>query len=242
MASSDPSDRKIDGTIDRNVGGKIDSKLGGIFSALKVLAGLALLVAMSWEVLDGDRFHFSHTYLSVQLAACTIFLLDFLLCWALAERKGYYFVHHLFYLFISIPYLNIMSCFGAEITRSFGLLVGVVPLLRAFMAFYIIVQWLVGDRVKRLFAAYLFTVVVFTYLSALVFYDCEILVNSRLRGFGDALWWAWMNVTTVGAEIFAVTTVGKIVTVLLPSLGMMMFPIFTTYILQEYSRRKKPDE
>ena len=62
--------------------------------------------------------------------------------------------------------------------------------------------------------------------------------NDRLDGFGNALWWAWMNVTTVGAEIFAVTAIGKIVTVLLPSLGMMFFPIFTTYILNRYTGKK----
>lgn len=51
-----------------------------------------------------------------------------------------------------------------------------------------------------------------------------------------------MNVTTVGAEIFAVTAIGKVITILLPTLGMMMFPIFTTYILQEYTHKKKSDQ
>ena len=92
----------------------------------------------------------------------------------------------------------------------------------AFLAMFIIVQWMVrGSRMQWLLAAYLFTVVAFTYLSALVFYDYEVLVNPKLHGFGNALWWAWMNVTSVGAAIFPVTAVGKVVCVLLPSLGMM---------------------
>ncbi|MDE5963578.1 MAG: two pore domain potassium channel family protein, partial [Alistipes sp.] len=94
-------------------------------------------------------------------------------------------------------------------------------------------------RMDRIFWAYIFTVVVFTYLSALVFFDYEAGVNTKLVGFGNALWWAWMNVTTVGAEIFAVTAIGKVVTVLLPSLGMMFFPIFTTYILNRYTGKKE---
>ena len=48
--------------------------------------------------------------------------------------------------------------------------------------------------------------------------------------------------TTVGAEIFAVTAIGKVITILLPTLGMMMFPIFTTYILQEYTHKKESDQ
>ena len=107
----------------------------------------------------------------------------------------------------------------------------------------IIVRWLVrGTKMRRLFVAYIFTVAVFTYISALVFYDYEALANPKLHGFGNALWWAWMNVTTVGAEIFAVTAIGKVITILLPTLGMMMFPIFTTYILQEYTHKKESDQ
>ena len=96
-------------------------------------------------------------------------------------------------------------------THDWGVLVGLIPLLRAFLAMVIIVRWLVSEnRMRRLFFAYIFTVVIFTYISGLVFYDYEVLVNPKLHGFGNALWWAWMNVTTVGAEIFPVTAVGTL--------------------------------
>ena len=118
---------------------------------------------------------------------------------------------------------------------------GLIPLLRAFLALVIVVGWLVSRNVQRLLAAYIITVVVFTYISALIFYDYEALVNPDLHGFGNALWWAWMNVTTVGASIFPVTAVGKIFSVLLPVMGMMFFPIFTTYILHEYASAERRD-
>lgn len=156
--------------------------------------------------------------------------------------QGRFFARNFLVLLISIPYLNIIDWSGAELPRYWAMLIGIMPLMRAFLAFYVVVQWLVDNKVRKLFFAYIFTVVVFTYISALVFYDYEILVNSRLHGFGNALWWAWMNVTTVGAEIFPVTAIGKIFCVLLPSLGMMFFPIFTTYVLQEYSHKKESDQ
>ncbi|MFQ8806616.1 MAG: hypothetical protein ACLR8Y_17920 [Alistipes indistinctus] len=52
-----------------------------------------------------------------------------------------------------------------------------------------------------------------------------------------------MNVTTVGANIFAVTPMGKVLTVVLAASGMMMFPIFTVYIttkFQSTSKRRTP--
>lgn len=165
-----------------------------------------------------------------------------LFLWAASERKARFFGRNFLVLLISIPYLNIIDWSSAELPRYWATLIGIMPLMRAFLAFYIVVQWLVDNKVRKLFFAYIFTVVVFTYISALVFYDYEILVNSKLHGFGNALWWAWMNVTTVGAEIFPVTTIGKIFCVMLPSLGMMFFPIFTTYVLQEYSHKKESDQ
>lgn len=214
-----------------------------VLSVLRVIAGVVLLVALSWEIIGGDHIHLSQTYLTIQFVVCVVFLCDFFIRWGAATRKSRFFWRNLLFLVISIPWLNILDWSGARMTHDWGLLVGLMPLLRAFLAMIIVVQWLVDDnKMRRLFVAYIFTVVVFTYISALVFYDYEVTVNPRLHGFGNALWWAWMNVTTVGAAIFPVTAVGKVVCVLLPSLGMMFFPIFTTYVLQEYSHRKVTDD
>jgi voltage-gated potassium channel len=77
-----------------------------------------------------------------------------------------------------------------------------------------------------------------TYFSALFFYEYEAPVNSAVHGFGDALWWACMNMTTVGAEIFPVTAIGKAICVVLPIIGMAMFPIFTVYVTSLYAPRE----
>ena len=214
-------------------------KLVDTLGVLKLAAGATLLVSLSWEILAGDHALLTPSYLTIQFLVCVVFLCDFFVRLSLAERKGRFFVRHLFYLLISVPYLNLLAWSGVRMTHDWGILVGLVPMLRAFLAMFVIVQWMArGRRMRWLFTAYLFTVVVFTYLSALVFYDYEVFVNPKLHGFGNALWWAWMNVTTVGAAIFPVTAVGKVVCVLLPSLGMMFFPIFTTYILQEYATKR----
>ena len=157
---------------------------------------------------------------------------------ARSERRTRFFLRNLLFLLLSIPYLNLVDWFSLELARGWAMLIGLTPLLRGFLALYIIVAWLARNRFNQLLAAYLFSVLVFTYLASLVFYDYEILVNPRLADYGDALWWAWMNVTTVGAAIFPVTAVGKVVCVLLPIVGMIFFPIFTVYISQYYTGKK----
>ena len=63
--------------------------------------------------------------------------------------------------------------------------------------------------------------------------------NPLVTGYGDALWWAFMDVTTVGSNIIAVTATGRVLSVLLAALGMMMFPIFTVYVTSLVERRNK---
>ena len=47
-----------------------------------------------------------------------------------------------------------------------------------------------------------------------------------------------MNVTTVGANVFAKTATGKVLTVVLAASGMMLFPIFTAYITTKVQDRR----
>ena len=68
------------------------------------------------------------------------------------------------------------------------------------------------------------------YFASLAFFVLEHKVNPLVTDYGDALWWAFMDVTTVGSNIIAMTTTGRVLSVLLAALGMMMFPIFTVYI------------
>ena len=80
------------------------------------------------------------------------------------------------------------------------------------------------------------------YFSSLAFFVVEHKVNPFVTEYGDALWWAFMDVTTVGSNIVAMTVTGRVLSVLLAALGMMMFPIFTVYItnlIQRSNERKQ---
>lgn len=205
---------------------------------INLIAGVALLVGISVEVLTGDHQNYSSWYMWLQLAVCVVFMIDFASALVSTDResKRWFWMNLLFFL-LSIPYLNILSWLDVVPHRGVAVTVAALPLLRSFIAMGVVVWWFIAGRVSRIFAAYLFTVVCFTYLAALIFYDYEILVNDKLHGFGNAFWWAWMNTTTVGAAIFPVTAIGKVLAVLLPSLGMMFFPIFTIYVTNIYTAK-----
>ena len=206
---------------------------------LSMLAGVALLVGISVEVLTGNHHTYSSWYLWLQFVVCLIFILDFAHSLMVGSNTYRRVVPNVIFLLLSIPYLNIIHWLDLTPHRAVAVVLSALPLIRSFIAMGVVVEWLIESRISRIFGAYIFTVAGFTYLAALIFYDYEIGRNPHLNNFGNALWWAWMNVTTVGAAIFPVTAIGKVLAVLLPSLGMMFFPIFTIYVTNLYTTTKK---
>lgn len=204
---------------------------------INLLAGITLIVGLSIEVLCGNHLTYSNWYLWLQFTVCIIFILDFAHALFVGGRSYRSTITNLLLLIISIPYLNILHWLDIIPDRGVAIIVSALPLIRSFVAMGVVVQWLIEGKVSRILGAYVITVAGFTYLAALMFYDYEIDVNPHLSSFGNALWWAWMNVTTVGAAIFPVTAIGKILAVILPSLGMMFFPIFTIYVTNIYTTR-----
>lgn len=211
---------------------------GSFWEFLPVLAGIVLIISVSCEILHRNRTYFSHGFLVTQLLVCLVFMIDYFVR-AVRSADNYYALRTLPYLLLSLPYLNIISWSGVTLDRSWMMVFGIIPLLRALVAGWIVVRWFSEKGVRRMFSAYALTVVLFTYLSALVFYDYEVTVNPHLHGFGNAVWWAFMSMTTVGAEIFPVTAIGKILAVVLPALGMLMLPLFTVYVADLYKSGRK---
>ena len=85
---------------------------------------------------------------------------------------------------------------------------------------------------------YLVTLIATVYFSSLVFYVFEHGVNSGVKNYDDALWWAAMDVTTIGSNIVAVTPVGRVLSVILAVVGIMMFPVFTVYVTSLINQRR----
>ena len=104
-----------------------------------------------------------------------------------------------------------------------------IPLVRSGWALAIVVGWLTSNRASGLFVSYLTMLLAMVYFSSLIFFVIEQKVNPEVKDYNDALWWAFMDVTTVGSNIIAITPTGRTLSVLLAALGMMMFPIFTVY-------------
>lgn len=204
-----------------------------------LLLSLFLVISISIDTFKGIPFYTQSVYMKVQLAICVLFLIDFVLELFLAEHKIRYLVTHFVFLLVAIPYQTIVTYMEWPLSPEVSYLMRFIPLVRGGYAMVIVVGWLTYNRASGLLVSYLTLLLATVYFSSLAFYVMEHNVNSSVTSYGDALWWAFMDVTTVGSNIVAITTTGRILSVLLAALGMMMFPIFTVYITNLVERQNK---
>ncbi len=216
-----------------------NARLRRSFDYLVVVASLVLIVAISVEILGGrSALHLDEWYVRLQFVICAIFILDLFVSISGARDRRRYFWSHLPVLIISIPYLSLPYDSLFDIDHEGRLLIALIPVLRSFVAIYILLRWLIrGESALRLLYAYILSLLSLTYISALIFYECELPLNGELERFGDAIWWAAMALTTTELTITPVTTFAKILAVILPLSGMMMLPIATNYLFSMRRRR-----
>lgn len=221
-----------------------------ILHIIIIILSVFLIVCISIDTFNNISFLTQSTYLKIQFWVCVFFLFDFLLEFILSDRKGYFFSTHFIFLIISIPYLNIIDYYQISFSPEVNYLIRFIPLIRGGYALATVVSWLTKNKISGLFVSYITILLATVYFFSLIFFVLEHQINPSVVNYSDSLWWAFMNVTTVGSNIYAQTGIGKILTVVLAALGMMVFPIFTVYITnlvqmanrkREASRKENPE-
>ena len=227
--------------------GKIKESLKekGVYAFLHILIlvlSVFLVVRISLDTFHNEAFYLEHRFLRFQFWICIVFLLDFFIEFFLAQNKWKYIRNRFIFFLVSIPYNSIINFYGWTFSPQVTYALHYIPLIRGGYAMSIVVSWFTYNRATGLFISYLATLIFTIYFASLAFYVFEHHVNPLVVNYQDALWWACMDATTVGSNIEAVTPVGRILSVLLAALGMMMFPIFTVYVTNLLTRSKQKGE
>lgn len=217
----------------------------GIFMILHVIIlvlSIALIALISIDTFNGINFYDQPQFEKWQFWICIVFVADFFIELILSDRKWHYLLTHFIFLLVSIPYQAIIYKFGWIISLQLSYIIRYMPLIRAGYAMAIVVGWFTSNKVTGLFFSYIITLISTVYFASLIFFLFEKGINTEVKTYQDALWWAAMDVTTVGSNIVAVTPVGRVLSVLLAALGMMMFPIFTVYVTNLIRSRNEEAE
>ena len=216
-----------------------ESRIYGILHILILLLSVFLIITISIDTFHNISFLNQGNYMEIQLWRS-------ILCpYELAVKELIVKFEHIISEHrdnVSIPYLNIFSYLNLNFSSETYYFLRFIPLVRSGYALAIVVGWLSYNKISSLFISYVTMLMATVYFSSLIFFVLEHAVNPMVTRYTDALWWAFMDVTTVGSNIYAVTATGKILSVVLAALGMTMFPIFTVYVtslLQKFNAQDK---
>ena len=214
-------------------------------STIVLVLSLALIVFISYDTFKGINFLESRLYMDFQFWVCMVFLLDFFVQLIIAPDRRNYMARRWFFLLISIPYLNIINQFDIQFSTQALYYIRFIPLIRGAYTFMLVIGYISTNRAFSLLTQYAVLLISLVYFMSLIFYFEEKDVNSSINSYWDALYWACMDCSTVGSYINAVTVIGKVLSVILPVLGMMMLPLFTVFVtskVKEYNDRKEMQE
>ena len=179
------------------------------------VAALVFLVVYSWSVLADLRGVAWEAAEDVMWVVWLVFVADFLVALALAERRGRWFLTHLpQFLVVALPMLRPL--------RLLRLLTLFTLLRRASGG------WLRG----RVTVYVVGSTVLLVYLASLAELEAERHApHAEIRSFPDALWWAFETITTVGfGDRVPVTIEGRLVAVGLMLAGIALLGVITATI------------
>lgn len=170
----------------------------------------------------------------------TIFLADFIVLWRRAENKRTFFFHQ-------FGWLDLITCIP-------------YPALKILRVLRIIRVWrpvhMMGGRglMKRirddlaqsaLYFAVFLVIAVLQYGAMLILWAESRTTDANIQSGSDAVWWAYVSVTTVGyGDRFPVTNEGRLIGFFVLAVGVGLFGVITGFLANMFlaPRRKKPEQ
>jgi voltage-gated potassium channel len=157
---------------------------------------------------------------------CVLFFIDFIICFYRAPKR----LHYLF----TWGWIDFLSCIpSVDILRvgRVGRILLVFRLLRALKAARILSEFILNRRGESAFlAAVLLSVLLVTFSSSAIL-QMETHPESNIKEASDAVWWAFVTLTTVGyGDHYPVTTEGRIIGVMLMITGVGLFGTLSGFV------------
>ncbi len=158
-------------------------------------------------------------------AVCLIFIGDFICNVFNSTPKRKYLKWGWIDLISSIPNLQILRW------GRFFRLVRILRLLRGVRSTKQIIKFLFANRAKGTFASVAMISFVLVVFGAIAILNFETSPESNIQTASDALWWAFVTITTVGyGDYYPVTLIGRIIATALLVAGVAMFGTFTAFV------------
>ena len=163
----------------------------------------------------------------VDTLICIVFFVDFCKNLFTASNRGRYFVTWGWIdLLSSIPFVG-----PARLGRA-ARVVRIIRVLRGFRSVRSLAAYMLRHRTQAAFTtATLVSLLLLVFASIAVLQFEPRAAGSNIKTAQDALWWAYVTITTVGyGDRFPITLEGRVVGAILMTAGVGLFGTFTGFV------------
>lgn len=206
-----------------------------ILNLLVLILSIYLLISLLIDLFFDIPTEISKVLNAADNVICVFFLIEFCVRFYHAENKLQFMKWGWIDLVASIPNLPFLRA---------GRILRIIRLLRVIRAFRSVKHFM--NRVYQNKAQGLFSTIVLFAVLLLIFSCVSILLlekdapNSNIKTAGDAMWWAYVTITTVGyGDHYPVTMEGRILACILMTTGIAIFGTFTAYVSSWFLAEKK---
>lgn len=156
---------------------------------------------------------------------CVFFLFEFSVRFYQAENKLKFMRWGWIDLISSIPTFDYLRA-GRTLR-----LIRLLRILRAFRSTRHLVNHIYKSKTQGAFTTVSVIAVLMVIFSAIAILQVEDDPNSNIKTAEDAIWWAYVTITTVGyGDKFPVTTEGRLIAAALMTAGVGLFGTFTAFL------------
>jgi len=156
---------------------------------------------------------------------CVFFLFEFIIRFYKAENKLKFMRWGWIDLISSIPMVDFLR--AGRLLR----LIRLLRVIRAFRSTIHLVNYVFANKAQGAFASISVIAILLVMFSAIGILQVETDPNSNIKTAEDAIWWAYVTVTTVGyGDKYPVTTEGRIIAAILMTAGVGLFGTFTAFV------------
>lgn len=191
---------------------------------------VVFLAVYAWQILAQPAGEWNSAAELFMNVLWVVFGLDYLISLMLAEEKWHWFIHHLFDLLIVVlPMVRPLR---------------VLRVLTALNALHRASGLALRGRITMYVGA---SVVLIVFIGSLAVLDAERYAQgASIRTFGQALWWSFVTITTVGYGDYApVTSTGRLIAFVLMLGGIALIGVVTatlaSWIVDEVSAEDKQE-
>ena len=219
-----------------NIANKEPEKLG-FLNILILFLSIYVLVALMIDTFVKLPPEVSRMLTLIDNIICVVFLFDFVQRFYKAENKLKFMKWGWIDLISSIPTLDFMRA-GRALR-----LIRLLRILRAFRSTKHLVQHIFKSRTQGALTTAAVIAILMVIFSSIAILQVENDPNSNIKTAEDALWWAYVTITTVGyGDKFPVTTEGRIIAALLMTVGVGLFGTFTAFLASWFVEQTKKED